>query len=222
MQPRKDARRLTSHVGTPVSAEDDARAVDRVLNGDVAAFGAIVERWQGPMINLAYRFCHDRGRAEDMAQEAFFKAFRGLAQWRREAAFSTWLFALATNLYRTEMRRVPPRTVSLDEIVAPPDSTRRDAAMDEDDRRRAVRRVVDLLPAKSRDRRALKKRWNGPAHLDGLLIAQHRHRIDARGADGRNRAGGHGNDAQETHDGCERQRIAGVHAVQQRAHCPRR
>jgi Sigma-70 region 2 len=38
----------------------------------------------------------DRGRAEDLAQEAFLRAYRRLGQWRREAAFSTWLFALAT------------------------------------------------------------------------------------------------------------------------------
>jgi RNA polymerase sigma-70 factor (ECF subfamily) len=55
---------------------------------------------------MAYRFCHDRGRAEEMAQEAFIRAFRGLAKWRRDAAFSTWLFALAANLYRTEIQRI--------------------------------------------------------------------------------------------------------------------
>ena len=66
-------------------------------------------RWQGPLINLAYRFCHDRGRAEEMAQEAFLRAYRGLGQWRKDAVFSTWLFALATNLYRSELRRIPAR-----------------------------------------------------------------------------------------------------------------
>jgi RNA polymerase sigma-70 factor (ECF subfamily) len=104
-----------------VSAADDERAVDRVLQGDLSAFEEIVRRWQGPLVNMAYRFCHDRGRAEEMAQEAFVKAFRGLAKWRREAAFSTWLFALAANLYRTEIRRIPPRTVGLDEIAEPAD-----------------------------------------------------------------------------------------------------
>jgi len=151
MQPRTRPRSLTSHVGTPVSAEDDARAVDRVLQGDVAAFGAIVQRWQAPLVNLAYRFCHDRGRSEEMAQEAFLRAFRGLGKWRRDAMFSTWLFALATNLYRTEIRRIPPRTLSLDEIVALADSARTDAAMDEEDRRRTVRGALDSLPAKYRE-----------------------------------------------------------------------
>ena len=68
---------------------EDEAAIDRVLEGETAAFSALVERWQGPLVNLAYRFCRDRGRAEDMAQEAFLRAFRGLGSWRRDAEFST-------------------------------------------------------------------------------------------------------------------------------------
>src|ERR1700716_2240726 len=78
----------------------DNAAVARVLAGEIDAFGAIVERWQRPLVNLAYRFCGDVGRAEEMAQEAFLRAYGGLHTFRGDAAFSTWLFALATNLYR--------------------------------------------------------------------------------------------------------------------------
>jgi RNA polymerase sigma-70 factor (ECF subfamily) len=97
-----------------VSAGEDQADVEKVLAGDVAAFEGIVRRWQRPLVNLAYRFCHDRGRAEEMAQEAFLRAYRGLAGWRRDAAFSTWLFAIATNVYRSELRRIPAVTVSLE------------------------------------------------------------------------------------------------------------
>ncbi len=72
-----------------MSASEDQSAVERVLAGDISAFEEIVQRWQKPLINLAYRFCHDRGRAEEMAQEAFLRAYRGLNQWRKDAAFST-------------------------------------------------------------------------------------------------------------------------------------
>ena len=151
MQPSAAGTSLTRHAGNGVRGAEDEVAVDRVLAGDVSAFAGIVARWQAPLINLAYRFCHDRGRAEEMAQEAFLRAFRGLPKWRRDAAFSTWLFALATNLYRTEIRRIPPPTVPLDEIVAPPDRSRTDASVDDDDRRRVVRRALDSLPAKYRE-----------------------------------------------------------------------
>src|SRR5215471_6713669 len=82
-----------------VDAREDEEDVDKVLTGDISAFEHIVLRWQGPLVNLAYRFCRDRSRAEDMAQEAFLRAFRGLKSWRRDAAFSSWMFAIATNLY---------------------------------------------------------------------------------------------------------------------------
>ena len=89
-----------------------------MLEGDTAAFALLVARWQGPMVNLAYRFCRDHARAEDLAQEAFLRAFRRLGSWRRDAAFSTWLFALATNVYRDGLRRVAPDTVAIEDDMA--------------------------------------------------------------------------------------------------------
>jgi RNA polymerase sigma-70 factor (ECF subfamily) len=125
--------------------------VQKVLTGDLSAFGGIVRRFQGPLINLAYRFCHDRGRAEEMAQSAFLRAFRALATWRGEAAFSTWLFALATNLYRSEIRRIPARIVRLDDIAEPRDSRAIDGGLEDADRDSAVRRAVGTLPPKYRE-----------------------------------------------------------------------
>ncbi len=134
-----------------MSASDDQAAVERVLAGDVEAFELLVQRWQGPLVNLAYRFCRDRGRSEDMAQEAFLRAYRALGQWRKDAAFSTWLFALATNLYRSELKRIPPRTVSLDHVAALRDSRPVDGAFEQESRARAVQNAVLALPAKYRD-----------------------------------------------------------------------
>lgn len=136
---------------TNASAADDQADVERVLAGDVSAFEGIVRRWQTPLVNLAYHFCHDRGRSEDMAQEAFLRAYRGLAQWRKDAVFSTWLFALATNLYRSELRRIPARTVSLEDISEPPDTRASDGGQGDEDRDVAVRRAVGALPAKYRE-----------------------------------------------------------------------
>jgi RNA polymerase sigma-70 factor (ECF subfamily) len=135
------------------SASDDQADVERVLAGEISAYGGIVRRWQGPLINLAYRFCHDRGRAEDMAQEAFLRAYRALSQWRKDAVFSTWLFALATNLYRSELRRIPARTVSvsLEDITEPVDTRASDGGLEDRDRDLAVRRAVLALPAKYRE-----------------------------------------------------------------------
>lgn len=131
-----------------MGGEDEA-TVDRVLAGDTAAFAVLVARWQGPMVNLAYRFCRDHARAEDMAQEAFLRAFRRLGSWRRDAAFSTWLFALATNVYRDELRRVSPETVPIDTETAAGGSVEDDAV--DTDRRALVQRAVQSLPPKYRE-----------------------------------------------------------------------
>jgi len=135
----------------PLDAADDNLDVSKVLAGDVAAFEGIVRRWQGPLINLAYRFCRDRSRAEDMAQEAFLRAYKSLGQWRKEAAFSTWLFALATNLYRSELSRIPARTSSLDEVEELRDERAPDGGFEDADRDRVVRDAVLALPAKYRE-----------------------------------------------------------------------
>jgi RNA polymerase sigma-70 factor (ECF subfamily) len=136
----------------PSAAQELDRAdVSRVLAGDVQAFAGIVRRWQGPLVNMAWRYCRDRGRAEEMAQEAFIRAWRGLAQWRREGSFSTWLFALAANVYRTELKRFPTETLPLDDAPEPssPASQHRDLAAQLS--QEMVRRAVLALPTRYRE-----------------------------------------------------------------------
>lgn len=135
-----------------LDASEDEADVGKVLAGDLASFERIVRRWQGPLVNLAYRFCRDRGRAEDMAQEAFLRAYRALGSWRKDAAFSTWLFALATNLYRSELRRIPPGTVSLDDIAFQlANSEDVQVNLENEHRDRTVRSAVSALPSKYRE-----------------------------------------------------------------------
>ena len=134
-----------------MSHEEDLEIVRRVLAGDDAAFGRIVTRWQGPLVSLAYRFTRDPGRAEDLAQDAFLRAYRTLGSWRGDSAFSTWLFALAMNLFRSELRRIPPRTVSIEDVAELRDDRSASAGADQSDRDRAVRAAVAALPAKYRE-----------------------------------------------------------------------
>lgn len=141
---------MTADLAQSAPLTDEA-AIARVLAGDPSAFDAIVQRWQTPLVNLAWRFCRDRTRAEEMAQEAFLRAWRNLAQFRGESAFSTWLFALAANLYRTEIRRLPTAQLSLDDIAEPPDPRLAGAALDDASRDESVRRAVLALPPKYRD-----------------------------------------------------------------------
>jgi RNA polymerase sigma-70 factor, ECF subfamily len=133
------------------AATDDLADVELVLGGNAAAFEGIVRRWQGPLINMAWRYCRDRGRAEELAQEAFVRAWRGLAQWRRESSFSTWLFALAANVFRNDLKRFPTAGVEMDKIAEPSGPARQLSGMEEKSRDEAVRRAVLALPVRYRE-----------------------------------------------------------------------
>jgi RNA polymerase sigma-70 factor (ECF subfamily) len=133
-------------------ADLDGEDVRRVVAGDLAGFEGIVARWQGPLVNLAYRFVRDRSRAEDLAQEAFLHAFRNLARFRGDAAFSTWLFAVAVNVYRSELRRRPTPTVPIEAAGELASGERPlSAALEAGEREELVRRAVAALPARYRD-----------------------------------------------------------------------
>jgi RNA polymerase sigma-70 factor (ECF subfamily) len=157
MQPRPDGNGLTGSGGAllkmhaAISAEEDLADVNRVLAGEVRAFEGIVRRWQGPLVNMAWRYCRDRGRAEEMAQEAFVRAWRGLGGWRRESSFSTWLFALAANVFRNELKRFPTVDVPIEEIAEPGGPAKQHEGLAEKESQEAVRRAVMALPARYRE-----------------------------------------------------------------------
>jgi RNA polymerase sigma-70 factor (ECF subfamily) len=136
---------------SPDNAQQDLADVERVLAGDVRAFEGIVRRWQGPLVNMAWRYCRDRGRAEEMAQEAFLRAWRGLGQWRRESSFSTWLFALAANVFRSELKRFPTVDLPLEEAAEPSRPASQYDALEEKSRHEVLRRAVLALPLRYRE-----------------------------------------------------------------------
>lgn len=145
------ARQDRAEIAVARDENPEIALVDRVLAGDVQAFAGIVARWQGPLINMAWRYCRDRGRAEEMAQEALIRAWRGLAHWRRESSFSTWLFSIAANVYRTELKQIPSVHLSLDQVAEPSSPFAHDAQLDGAARDEAIRRAVYALPDKYRE-----------------------------------------------------------------------
>ena len=131
--------------------DQDAADAARVVAGDLDAFEGIVERWQHRLVNLAYQFCRDRTMAEDMAQDAFLKAFRSLAAFRGESAFSTWLTAIALNTYRSRLRAEGQPLLSLD----PARTFSREAgalrSLIDRQNAEAVRKAVLTLPTRYRE-----------------------------------------------------------------------
>ncbi|HET9343393.1 MAG TPA: RNA polymerase sigma factor [Candidatus Eremiobacteraceae bacterium] len=144
-QPDVPSRRLIGE-GAWVNECEDRADVARVVEGDVSAFEGIVRRWQTRLVDLAYRFCYDRSLAEEMAQDAFVRAFRAIRKWRGESTFSTWLHAVALNTYRSTCRRLPPVVLPLEpdaSSAAQPDVA---ISVETTARERMIRRAVLTLP----------------------------------------------------------------------------
>jgi RNA polymerase sigma-70 factor (ECF subfamily) len=78
----------------------DAELVARVQRGDKQAFDLLVLKYQRKIMRLLSRMIRDPGEIEDVAQEAFIKAYRALPQFRGDSAFYTWLYRIAINTAR--------------------------------------------------------------------------------------------------------------------------
>nr|WP_301291021.1 RNA polymerase sigma factor RpoE [Robbsia andropogonis] len=101
--------------GRTVSEKDiDQELVERVQRGDKVAFELLVGKYQRKIVRLISRLVRDPAEVEDVAQEAFIKAYRAIPQFRGESAFYTWLYRIAVNTAKNYLasqgRRTPTST----------------------------------------------------------------------------------------------------------------
>lgn len=105
----------------------DRILVDRFKNGDQAAFDEMVTRYWDRIYSMVNQLLRNQQDAEEVTQDAFIRAHRGLANFRGESAFSTWLYQIATNLARNRYwywwRRKRDKTVSFDQPMGPDNDT---------------------------------------------------------------------------------------------------
>jgi RNA polymerase sigma-70 factor (ECF subfamily) len=132
----------------------DEQIIGRVRGGETRLFEELVRRYQDQVYAMAARLVGVSGDAEDVAQEAFLKAFRGLDGFKGDAKFSTWLYRITWNLCTDWLRRnrKPGRQhSSIDEAPEVADS-RVDVAgsLVESERREEIRRALEELPEKYR------------------------------------------------------------------------
>src|SRR5216117_2059850 len=85
-------------------AMDDSAVVTAFLGGEERAFTELVERYQTRLLNFIYRTIGDRDRAEDLVQEVFIRVHRHLHRFDRSKKFSTWVYTIASNLAKNELR----------------------------------------------------------------------------------------------------------------------
>jgi len=89
----------------PIVSLSDEDLMGRVAEEDERAFTELVRRFQGRVINLVSRVLNDREVSDDLAQEVFVRVYVHRRNYRRGSKFSTWLFTIAANLAKNEIRR---------------------------------------------------------------------------------------------------------------------
>ena len=83
---------------------DDSSVVARFMGGDARAFAELVNRYHVRLVNFIYRTIGDRDRAEDLVQETFIRVYRHLHRFDQSKKFSTWVYTIAGNLAKNELR----------------------------------------------------------------------------------------------------------------------
>ncbi|HUI56941.1 MAG TPA: sigma-70 family RNA polymerase sigma factor [Bryobacteraceae bacterium] len=121
---------------------DEATLVAQAREGDTAAFGELVRRYEGKIFRLAQHVTQSREDAEDVLQETFMKAYEHLDQFQGNSKFYTWIVRIAVNQALMKLRRrKTDKSVSLDDTIDTGEDTivREIAAWDEDPEQRYSR-----------------------------------------------------------------------------------
>lgn len=87
-----------------LSAMEDGEVVSAFLSGEERAFDELVTRYQGRLLSFVYRTIGDKDRAEDLVQEVFIRVYRHIGRFDRSKKFSTWIYTIASNLAKNELR----------------------------------------------------------------------------------------------------------------------
>lgn len=153
------------------SRETDQQLVERAQQGDNRAFDLLVRKYQHKILGLISRYVHDHAEVQDVAQEAFIKAYRALGNFRSESAFYTWMYRIAINTAKNHLvsrgRRPPGSDLDivdaeiLDHSGRLADSETPEAVIARDQLEAAVYEAIENLPDDLRTAITLRE-------LDGL------------------------------------------------------
>jgi len=136
--------------------DNDQQLVERVQKGDKSAFDLLVLKYQHRVLKLVSRFVSDAADAQDVAQEAFLKAYRALPSFRGDSAFYTWLYRIAINTAKNTLVSNRRRPIDFDLDLQDPEQYDRHAKLKDVDTpegvllteeiRQVVERAMEQLP----------------------------------------------------------------------------
>ena len=111
-----EGERQTMTVSKDLHTLSDKDLLNDVIDGNLDSFDLIVDRYKNRLMNFVFRFVKDHDVAEDIVQETFLRVFRKRRDYKAIANFSTWIFTIAGNLAKSELRRRKRwRFMSIDE-----------------------------------------------------------------------------------------------------------
>lgn len=164
-----------------LTQEQDQQLVERVQRGDKRAFDLLVLKYQHKILGLIVRFVHDAQEAQDVAQEAFIKAYRALGNFRGDSAFYTWLYRIAINTAKNHLvargRRPPDSDVTAEDAEffegdhALKDIESPERAMLRDEIEATVHQTIQQLPEDLRTALTLRE-FEGLSYEDIATVMQ--------------------------------------------------
>lgn len=124
--------------------------IERVLLGDVSAFASLVDRHKDMAYSIAFKVMRNQEDAEEVAQDAFLKAYQNLANFKHEAKFSTWLFRIVYNTAISRTRKKRPNFSPIDERtmgnLTEDDIYENLDRMSDEEQQKSVSAAIDRLP----------------------------------------------------------------------------
>jgi RNA polymerase sigma-70 factor, ECF subfamily len=87
----------------------DEQLIKKFQSGDRQSYNELVYRYKDKILNFIFRFTYDRVAAEDLAQDTFLKLYQKKDSYKEISKFSTWLYTIASNLAKTELRKIKRR-----------------------------------------------------------------------------------------------------------------
>ncbi|KPM81941.1 RNA polymerase sigma factor RpoE [Cobetia sp. UCD-24C] len=161
--------------------ETDQQLVARAQKGDNRAFDLLVRKYQHKILGLISRYVHDHSEVQDVAQEAFIKAYRALPNFRAESAFYTWMYRIAINTAKNHLvsrgRRPPGTDMDIGDAEVVDQSGRLsdietpEAAMARDELEKVVFEAIEKLPEDLRTAITLRE-FDGLSYEDIAEVMQ--------------------------------------------------
>jgi RNA polymerase sigma-70 factor (ECF subfamily) len=131
-----------------MASQTDEYYIERVLQGDHSSYALLVERHKDMVFTLAYRMLKNREEAEEIAQDAFLKAYSSLKNFRRKSKFSTWIYRIVYNLAVSHLRKNKKQVQSLDDQEHPlnlEDASEKMDSLEAGDRQKFVQQALSKL-----------------------------------------------------------------------------